>query len=91
MQSQKESHPANQRPFTRAFRAWVSDSLLILETSALAVGRDLSLGKNTLRQFLRDPARDTHLQTAHDISCKLRTLAAEKGKTLPRLEVRFNA
>lgn len=78
------------RPFTTAFRVWVQECLAILGTSALAIGRDLNLGKNTLQEFLRDPSRNIHLENAHDISCRLRALAADQGKVLPRLTVRFN-
>lgn len=86
----KKANPANNRPFTNAFRAWVQDSLAVLGASALSVARDLGLGKNTLGDFLRDPERNIHLETAHGITCKLREMAAEQGKALPRLEVKFN-
>jgi hypothetical protein len=76
-------------PVTEVFRAWVQDSLAILGVSASSVARDLHLGKNTIGDFLRDPARNIYLQTAHDITCRLREIAADQGKSLPVLEVHF--
>lgn len=88
--SDAKTAPAD-RLFTAAWRAWVQDSLAVLGASALSVGRDLGLGKNTLGDFLRDPARDIRLETAHGITCHLRERAAASGKVLPAFDFRFGA
>ncbi len=77
------------RPFTGAFRTWVQDCLVVLGISAWRLGKEIGLARNTLRDFLRDPARDIHLEPAHDISFKLKELAAQSGKSLPSLQVKL--
>ena len=77
-------------PSVAAFRAWVQDALADLNLSAAGLGRDIGLGKNTLAQFLNDPGRDIRMGTAHDVTCKLREIAHDRGVTLPKLRVTWN-
>lgn len=74
-------------PVTDVFRDWVRDSLAALDLSAVALGRRLDLGHNTIGDFLKSPGRNIRLDTAHGITCELRSLAAERDVTLPRLRV----
>lgn len=92
MEKQKNVQAAAvSRPFTDNFRDWVQKCLVALGVSALSVGRAVGLGKNTLGDFLRDPGRNIHLESAHGITCHLRILSADLKISLPRLEVSFNA
>lgn len=86
---QAENSPS-ARQMTASFRAWVQDSLAVLGVSAASICRDLGLGRNTLADFLRDPARDIRMGTAHVITCKLRELATKQAVALPRLQMGFD-
>lgn len=88
--TEHEIKPDTSHPVTAAFRKWVRSSIEALDTSALSVGLEAGLGKNTLGDFLRGPARDINLTTTHVITCIIQKRAAAQGVALPKMVVRFD-
>lgn len=74
-----------QIPSPAEFRAWLQDSLAILNRGAVSVGQATGLGKNTLGDFLRDSSRSIHMDTARKVQAYLRVQASLSGVLLPRL------
>lgn len=72
-------------PEPEAFKSWVQDSLAVLDVSAGRVSREMGVGRNTVGDFLSIKGRGITLSTAHVLTCKLREIAQDRQKVLPRL------
>ena len=90
MQVRNSPLPSPPVPSPAILRAWVQDSLSVLDLSAASVSRQLGLGRNTVGDFIGKPGRSIDLNTAHVLTCKLREIAATNSVVLPRMGARAN-